>query len=169
MKIVFLDIDGVLNSELSKGKLNNQYYELLRKLVEAADCYFVITSSWRCMTLDDTKWELSGHIAETNKKNKNRASRLQDPFPQWLLDRIVGITPRAYYFINYNTTRQYLCPRGTEIERFMNDTELVIDDYVIIDDDSDFMIYQKDKLIIVDSYTGLTENDIEKCINLFNQ
>ena len=168
MKIVFLDIDGVLNSELTKDKLNNQYYELLYKLVEATDCYFVITSSWRCMTLEDTKWELSGHIAETNKKNKNRASKLQDnPFPQWLIDRIVGITPRMYTFVGNTTRIHFLAPRGVEIEHYVI-TNNIKGKYVIIDDDNDFLIYQKDKLIITDSKIGLTEENINRCIEMLN-
>lgn len=167
MKIVFLDIDGVLNSELTKGKLDKKYYELLKKLVEATDCYFVISSSWRCMTLDDTKWELSGHIAETNKKNKNRASKLQDPFPQWLIDRIVGITPRMYTFAGSTTGIHFLAPRGVEIEHYVI-TNNIKGEYVIIDDDNDFLIYQKDKLIITDPWVGLTEENINKCIEMLN-
>lgn len=110
MRIVFLDIDGVLNSELTRGKLDERYYKLLGFLVENTDCYFVISSSWRCNALDDTKWELSGNITENNKKNKNRSSKLQDPFPDWLIDRIVGVTPRAYYFINYNAKHHFIAP-----------------------------------------------------------
>ena len=168
MKLVFLDIDGVLNSELTRGRLDNRYYELLWQLVERTDCYFVISSSWRCMNVEDTKYELSGHIVENNKKNKNRSSKLQDPFPQWLVDRIVGITPRAYYFINYNIQKHFLCPRGMEIDRFMEDTDLPIDNYVILDDDNDMLLSQAEHLVKTDYWVGLTETDIEKCVKILN-
>ena len=167
MKIVFLDIDGVLNSELTKGKLDKKYYELLKKLVEVTDCYFVVSSSWRCMNLDDTKWELSGHIAETNKKNKNRASKLQDPFPQWLIDRIVGITPRMYAFVGSTAGFHFMVPRGVEVEHYIIMNE-IRDQYAIIDDDNDFLIYQQEHLIVTDNSVGLTEDDINRCIDILN-
>lgn len=168
MKIVFLDIDGVLNSSLTHGRLDKQYYELLQQLVEYTDCYFVISSSWRCMNVEDTRYELSGHIKENNKKNKNRASKLQDPFPDWLIDRIVDITPRAYYFINYNIQKHFLCPRGIEIDKFLKDTDIDVENYVILDDDDDMLLSQINHLVVTDDEAGLTETDVQKCIKILN-
>lgn len=168
MKICFLDIDGVLNSAQTHGRLHTRYYELLRRLVDATDCHFVITSSWRCMNLEDTKYELSGHIDAANKKNRNRPSMLQDPFPEWLLDRIVGVTPRAYYFVNYDTHRHFLCPRGVEIEHFMRETDIIMDAYVIIDDDTDFLSHQVEHFVHVDPTVGLTPDDVARCVDILN-
>lgn len=168
MKICFLDIDGVLNSDITNGKLDSRYYELLKQLVDNTDCYFVLSSSWRGMNLENTKYELSGHIIENNNKNKKRANRLQEPFPEWLLNRIIDITPRCYYFINIDTKHHFLCPRGVEIDRYLKTTKYNIENYVILDDDDDFLLNQISHLVKVDNSVGLTENEIKYCVSFFN-
>ena len=51
-KYIFLDIDGVLNSEHTwddkiSDNLSNQYLENLRKIVEKTDAKIILSSSWR--------------------------------------------------------------------------------------------------------------------------
>lgn len=55
MKILFLDIDGVLNDH---GQMMNLYcgihrdkVDLLNEVIDATDCYIVISSAWRYMML----------------------------------------------------------------------------------------------------------------------
>jgi hypothetical protein len=43
-----------------------------------------------------------------------------------------------------------------EIERFLDETELVYDNYVIVDDDTDFLENQQEHFFDVDGYMGLT-------------
>ena len=40
------------------------------------------------------------------------------------------------------------------------------DEYVIVDDDTDFLLGQKDNFIHIDENTGITEKDIEKIIDI---
>lgn len=56
MKIIFLDIDGVLNSSEYRKRMGRKYYAdiidrskmpLLKKIVEATDARIVLSTSWR--------------------------------------------------------------------------------------------------------------------------
>lgn len=54
MKIIFLDIDGVLNSvrydrqrTIDQGNIDETRLQLIKKLVDATEARIVLTSSWR--------------------------------------------------------------------------------------------------------------------------
>lgn len=59
--IVFLDIDGVLNSmayfEANKGRghmdISDYHLQMLAKIYHACDCKIVLSSSWRELDVDD--------------------------------------------------------------------------------------------------------------------
>ena len=64
MNIVFLDVDGVLNSlpycEMTKGKEDGQYHEideskllLLKRIIEENDAHIVLSSTWRDLDHED--------------------------------------------------------------------------------------------------------------------
>lgn len=157
MNLIFLDIDGVLNSssyakkhyeETGKGLFMYDFIdpsrvELLLSFlnIHDGDVGLVISSSWRKNTLNDTISFFKEH-------------ELVDPLAKY----IVGITPRLYDGV-----------RGDEIDWFLNSVGkqfakefLCIDRFCIVDDEDDMLEYQFDKFIHVDSYVGLTESDIDK-------
>lgn len=162
MKILFLDIDGVLNSETYAKKFHEQHLqelgqhifvdpaavELVRELCETDHVKIILSSSWRGFNLKDTLEDLK---------------RFRDLRP--LLKYIIGITPRSVERV-----------RGKEIERLLNDWEHYVDtglihssyrdrgtffQYAIIDDDCDFLPTQKGHFIQTDWQTGITEEDVE--------
>ena len=54
MKIIFLDIDGVLNSvrydcqrTIDQGNIDETRLQLIKKLVDATEARIVLSSSWR--------------------------------------------------------------------------------------------------------------------------
>ncbi len=56
MKLLFLDIDGVLNNhtynEIAKSNtLDKKYVENLNKIIHETDCHIVLSSAWRYMIL----------------------------------------------------------------------------------------------------------------------
>lgn len=55
MKIIFLDIDGVISTEKSHYTLDKDACDLLGKIIDATDANIVISSSWRRNTVEDTK------------------------------------------------------------------------------------------------------------------
>lgn len=72
MRTVFLDFDGVLNSEKSSEYFEPDKISLLNKLLASTDARLVITSTWRyglsCSELDQilsTNGVLSGRVVGT--------------------------------------------------------------------------------------------------------
>lgn len=158
-KILFLDIDGVLASIdylLSlKGFIDKKKVALLNML-KPYDVEVVISSSW-------------GYNDDTVKALK--ACGLELP--------IIGGTEHFY--------SDWMC-RGNEIAKWLVDTfdeynvytgkatsrigiSYVGNDYeyVILDDDEDMLMCQKDNFIHVDRHTALTEENIKKAIDIFER
>lgn len=146
MKVIFLDIDGVMNSQdwyefiedtdLDKSQgfgrdIDYRAVKLLNLYIKKHDLYIVITSSWRELTLKQTL-QVLGETAMVD-----------------IIDRIIGQTPRRF---DGN--------RGKEIDMFLKDRP-EIDEFYIIDDDS-FDIHQKEHLIQTDYVHGLTQEDLDK-------
>jgi hypothetical protein len=155
-KILFLDIDGVLASTdfLSKsgGKfIDKEKVALLNKL-KPYDVEVVISSSW-------------GYNEDTVKELTDCGLELP----------IIGGTEHFH--------SDWLC-RGNEIAKWLDDSFDEYDvftgkvyiykdsedyEYVILDDDVDMLMCQKDNFIHVDSYESLTEEDINKAIDIFER
>ena len=153
-KILFLDIDGVLASIdylLSlKGFIDKEKVALLNKL-KPYDVEVVISSSW-------------GYNDDTVKALK--ACGLELP--------IIGGTEHFY--------SDWMC-RGNEIAKWLVDTFDEYNvytgkaspysgkdyEYVILDDDEDMLMCQKDNFIHVDRNTALTEENINKAIDILER
>jgi len=164
MKLIFLDIDGVLNHDLFyKEKSQDDRYKevgypdcdidpkkikLLNKLIKDTGAKVVISSTWK----KSSTWR-KGRTVEI----------LQD-----ILDRngfkgkIIGLTPCLYLEKNF-------MPRGIEIYSYLKDNQKHNTRYVIFDDDSDMMLWQKDNFFLVDNYCGLTPNIIYKATRFLNK
>lgn len=147
MKVLFLDIDGVLNSDtfyLNRPKeikhLPHPLSEfdptcvarLNRILAETKAC-LVVSSSWR-----------------------------HDPFIDRILDR-AGIKPKMWDITPYGMGR----PRGYEIKKFLHEHP-DIENYVILDDVANMLPEQQSHFVQTKYYYGLTDEDAEKAINILN-
>lgn len=156
MKIVFLDIDGVLNSDgwyksgeakkaYEKTKIVSDYHfdpnawKWVEKLLIETGAKIVLTSSWRNFNLEATLKDFTGTKFEVLNKY------------------IVEITPRLR-----------LRHRGKEIETFIKNTDIEIDGYVIIDDDTDFNIDQLPYFVRTDWFHGITEENYNKAKKILN-
>lgn len=156
MKIVFLDIDGVLNSDdwyksgeakkaYEKTKIVSDYHfdpnawKWVEKLLIETGAKIVLSSSWRNFTLESTLKDFVGTKFEVLNKY------------------IVGITPRSR-----------LRHRGKEIEEFIQNTDIKIDRYVIIDDDSDMNTEQLPYFVRTDWFHGITEENYNKAKKILN-
>lgn len=144
-KLIFLGIDGVLASEdfliQRKGWIEPEKIELLNQLA-TSETEIVISSS---LGYNDGKTEES-----------LVAAGLKIP--------ITGYTDKLM------SRHKWTC-RGNEIEKYIIDhfenyesSAMNMDDYdyVILDDDCDFLMTQKNNFVQVDRYTALTDADIEK-------
>lgn len=143
MKIIFLDIDGVLNSErwlMSLGEAWNRTHidpaavAVLNQVVRATDAVVVISSTWRKM---HTKAAIRGFLKDAG-----------------FTGTVIGITPDFNKLARYERpTKDGSFVRGDEIAEWLKDRP-DIESFVILDDDSD-MGALKHKLVQTTSTDGL--------------
>ena len=155
MKIIFLDIDGVLNNTNSMAEgveLIADKLIMLRILCEELDAYVVISSTWR-----------KGRTVEY----------FQDLFQMlgfYYRGRIIGLTPTARSsdkdFKGYD--------RGYEIEKWLNDRKKKnwetgsneVIRYCVVDDDSDMLDSQLPYFVHVNRNVGLCWMYVEEIRNI---
>jgi len=162
-KIIFLDIDGVLNSEVDFKNYTDEEKEryhdiamrplkLLDDLVTETKALIVVSSTWRSRS---HTWLLR----EVLDKPITDVDRLQMIFKQrgfknW--KSIIAVTPvlksegmvrgnEIYYWIKHN-------------EKILNCNHNDFSSYVIFDDDSDMLLWQQKHFFKTDGYVGLTRN-----------
>ena len=145
MKIIFLDVDGVLNNDSWCWDLyykygvyvytNNILYEpsllQLRRIINKTDAKIVVSSAWR------------------------KVPSAYSDLLQWL---------KRYGMEVYDTTPYVGGIRGDDIEAWLKEHDDV-ESYVILDDDDDMGILY-DRLVRTDFNKGLTKEDADICIKM---
>lgn len=123
LKLIFLDIDGVLNSEASfeRNRENHTWSQIdaemvarLNKLLVETGASVVLSSTWRL----DSDWR------STLARNGVN------------VDCFIGATPRMPRPVG--TSHEY-CERGKEIAQWLSEHDTKGVQYAILDDDSDFL------------------------------
>lgn len=152
MKIIFLDIDGVLNSVEHSVGMKNYHHDmfrmdeadpvkigLLRFVCEQTDAKIVISSSWR---IGRTKDWFIGYFERA----------------RWPMPPVYGMTP--------TDARIGKRGRGDEINQWRDDhmSPEDKDPWVIIDDDSDF--YEWQPFVKTNGVYGLTLKETLKMIDI---
>ena len=176
MKVLFLDIDGVLNSEnwfayriycVKNNMVNilmnfvdtddrNIKHKLtmlddraianLNRIIEETGCKVVLSSSWR------SSIESENIFTQNLLKLKGFKYEFYD------------VTPRLWF-------SDFSIRRGEEI-KFWLDKESEkheIESFVILDDDSDMLPEQMNNFIHVDGQVGLTVRDVLTAIEILNK
>ena len=146
-KILFLDIDGVLNSEeYYRNNLNTEKdfsrfdpssVALIKALVEEFSLKIVISSTWRYGAIDRLMHEL--------KKNK-------------LLN---------YLYHDWFTPVIHPAHRGTEIKLWL-DLHPEVAEYVIIDDDSNILEEQKNNFVNTSLRLGMNNEHYNRVRAIFS-
>ena len=157
MKIIFLDVDGVLNDEdyYVAGKTNLPYplcefnpesVRTLNHIIEKTNAKIVLSASMRGDGIEQCRnlFEAVGIKGE-----------------------IISITP--YVTNDYSV-------RGNEILKWLHDNDKykpfsymnTDHDYVILDDDSDMLLQQKHNFFQISPKIGLTMYDADKIIKFLN-
>lgn len=150
MKIIFLDIDGVLNSASFMKRrqrvidkngpdrfrwwlemLDEEAIQLLNQAVEATGAKIVVSSTWRILN----------DVPTLTKLLKTRG----------FVGEVIDITPRLPFD-----------QRGDEIALWLKQNP--VDDFVIIDDDSD-MSHLMHKLVHTSWQTGIQPKHVEEIIS----
>ena len=145
MKILFLDIDGVLNNQDAFRKkdldpIDEDNVIQLNRIIDATDCKIVISSVWRrCNTVGSLRSMLE--LKHGVRK-----------------DSIIDFTPI------FNR----LAPRGHEIEAWLEKNDRP--HFVILDDDNDMLLYQEREHFVQTSFKkGLTKELADKAIEILNK
>ena len=176
MKVLFLDIDGVLNSENWFGYRlycikNNMFNEVmnfvntnderikhklsmiddraianLNRIIEETGCKVVLSSSWRSCV------EAENALTEYLLKLKGFKYELYD------------VTPRLWF-------NDFSIRRGEEIKLWMDkeSEKNEIESFVILDDDSDMLPEQMNNFIQIDGQVGLIDKDVFTAIEILNR
>ncbi len=169
MKVIFLDIDGVFNSELYyKQRPDNSLWggshefdpetvKRFNEIIDATDAKIVVSSAWR----------------------KGDLKYLQDLFKVvGLKGEVIGETEKLRWECEYPGVS---IPRGLEIKQYYAETfdyiqynyahknDSVLKSYVIIDDDSDMLYEQRNNFVCVNSFSGLIAKDVKKAIMILQR
>lgn len=193
MKIIFLDIDGVLALMHKKhdeyGSLfHEEFVNNLKTIIDKTGAKIVVSSSWRKSGLIEMKnlW-----------KYRNLPGEIIDTTPSLYIQRGGGI---CFWNDKLNETPTpeidgYSIPRGCEIEYWLKDKGYYetpwcektqkeyceksgIQSYCIIDDDSDMLFNQSNRFVktsgnmdhedMLDMGYGLTKKCAELAIKILN-
>lgn len=166
-KIIFLDIDGVLNTEkhnisLKKQKKSSDKYGLLfdpntikhlETIIESTHADIVIMSSWKFLGLDSIQemW-----------KSRNLPGKVIDITPSNVSDDFLLNNDLE----DIDLANLYL--KGVEIESWLSKFSKNIK-YVIIDDENVVLNSQLASFIKTNPYDGLTEELSKKAISILSK
>ena len=169
MKVIFLDVDGVLNIlsdsynscawvNLGHDAVEVHLMKRLEYLIEQADANIIISSSW-------------GQKQLTILLKKLRFK---------YIDRIIGRThrgeventnvPDERLIIQQGTGIKFLSERGDQIQHWLDNTEHSVVSYVVLEDEvSDVCgdrcnTIPKDKVVEVDMREGLSQKNINRAL-----
>lgn len=170
--ILFLDIDGVLNSdehdakqpgglpggepglweEPSKGTLRwcPMMVARVRRIVARSDCHIVMSTSWRGYPTEHASWKWKQMFAVYG----------------WTDAPVIGETPpgKPRKFSQYLNGEQSF--RGDEIAAWLKQHGPVRA-YVCLDDHANF--HPKQPLVQTDPRVGLQDEQVERCIEILNK
>lgn len=158
IKIIFLDIDGVLNSSQYKRKIGSKFddprYQIdpfavkrLNGIIAATNAKIVISSTWR----------LSFIYAA------NALQKMQDCFMDYEINDIVDFTPQ----ILASDETPLISFRGDEIKEWL-ETNKDISNFVVLDDidmSNDF----GNKMILTFEEDGLQDHHVLQTVSVLNK
>lgn len=164
IKVIFLDIDGVINtkewhSKMTKSTPKDEYgYAFdpiavanLAHIVDETGAEIVISSSWKFYGVSKLRemWQ-----------KRNLPGNILDITPNYVSDEML---------LNANLEEiQIGVCRGNEIKEWLSRHEDEVINYAIVDDFDDLLPEQEDHVVLTDSLIGITERDAAKAIAILN-
>ena len=163
-KVIFLDIDGVLNtgrwySKMDRNTPKDKYgYAFdpnavanLKKIVDETGAEIVISSSWKSFGL----------------------SELEEMWQDRVLPgKLIGITPNTVsdeMLLNADLDHMELFSiRGMEIKEWLSKKGKYVSHYVIIDDMDNMLQEQKSHFVQTNPEVGITEENAVQAISILN-
>jgi hypothetical protein len=152
MKVIFLDIDGVLNFNGCRDKIGGLYFvneskiKLLKQIVDETDAKIVLSSTWRKGWFHRDQGFTDGWADDF--------TALENKLAEYGLTFIsrTPITSEGY--------------RGTEIDMWLKNWKgEEVTNFIIIDDDTDMKPHM-DRLVQTSFNSGLLEKHVNKAIKM---
>lgn len=164
MKVIFLDVDGVLNNTTSLYNDKSLEDDLIRNLasiVKVTDAKIILTSTWRfdpdsLSILSDALKRFDLSIAEYTQHGVD----IRD----FKYTRFKDVTPIRNSF----TFDTYVYDRGAEIAIWLLQHDDVEKFVILDDDDFDIQNWFSAELVKTNFFTGLTKEDAIAAIKLLN-
>lgn len=154
-KVLFLDFDGVLNSEQHyltnspQEELDKRAVAHLAKIIEATDCEIVISSTWRKFySLEELRDILMDY-------------GLPEQYGPKIIDKTPDLDKRISGSILHTSAK-----RGDEVRLWLEENNFD-GNYVAVDDDEDFDPDQN--LVLCDYKDGLDAETARICIEILNR
>lgn len=180
MKIIFLDIDGVLNSQkwykhrweqMDMKEVEERYpffefdpeaVQKLNHLVSETGSKVVVSSTWRMGRSVEELQALLNEVGFTGE--------------------VIDKTPVFHDLVGHS----YSVPRGCEIDHWLKEKgefqrinwslekqqeyaeRAKVKNYVILDDDSDMLYKQREHFVKTSSMSGLTDENVNLAIQILN-
>ena len=168
-KIIFLDFDGVLNTQYYQEQLQShskkcqdEYGALfdpnavkqLKRIIDATNADIVVESSWKYYGLDAMKelWKV-----------RNLPGRIIDITPSTISDEYLLSSDLE------NIHPSLLHCKGVEIASWLSKYETQDIRYVIIDDEYVILNSQLSHFILTNPYEGITEEQANQAISILNE
>lgn len=155
MKVIFLDIDGVLNFNGCRDKIGGIYFvndnkiKLLKEIIDRTNAKIVLSSTWRFGWFDRDYGMNTVHAEDFTK--------LEEKLKEFGIE-FLSRTPRTQDRYRGNEIKQWLDKWGGE----------AVEKFIIIDDDTDMKPYM-DRLIQTSFKNGLMTKNVERAVKLLNE
>lgn len=158
MKVIFLDIDGVLNCDTTTNRIfgydfvDDDKVDRLKRIIDETGAKVVLSSTWR------TGW----YDLEKGRGNTLDAD-LFIALERRLLKSGIEMIDKTPVF------KGHLSVRGQEIRYWIEHSEEDIESFVILEDWESLYPYNDDNIVWTDGYDGLTDKDVESAIKILNK
>lgn len=164
MKVVFLDIDGVLNGhDFDVGARSNRIqYRCIRQLnriIKATDCWFVLSSAWRYMLLKRPRYKPAMTLLGFEYLLRTHGT---------VGFRLLGTTCSDEDVGWGQDPKCNLPVRGLQITRWLVEHGEGVKRYVAIDDDDYGITEQGHPLVRTQSNWGLSDRTSRAAIQILN-
>ena len=155
MKLIFLDIDGVLNYGGCKARsatgclgIEDEKVKLLRQIIDQTGAIVILTSTWK------TDWFPSAFIEDLPKDGQ-------------YLERQLA---KHKVYIRAKTEDPSWAQRGRGILDFIKTSKYNVEQFVILDDESfDFIELGLENRFVKTCFTdGLLSEHVERAVNILN-
>lgn len=164
MKIIFLDVDGVLNNDENLNNddaLNDKLITILAELVKLSHARIVLTSSWRCFP--DTIAKIMDRFAKFDLTLFS-ITREGIPYEELKNTPWEGIKPCPCYDLDDEVCND----RGAEIAAWLLEhKDFNIEKFVIIDDEiDDIKSYFPNNYVQTNFSTGFTWDNLNAALKI---